>query len=297
MKLCTIDSSLNEKIPAKQIANLIDSKIANVKIKILRPNILASALSRKNLERSHILLISLPRKRLTAELASELASYIDIGGSLILTLPDPAEWGKLGWWFEVFREELGISFAEEPVYGLPKVNEDTRLVGTNLTVSRAFHIFTDNDPEVMRKNGVKEYIPLAYVDDKPVAIAAYKRRGVFVIFSSEEVFEQSNSVFINRLLYILSKRINIKLDPKAPKYQIASTSYYVLLQHAVFDTYLISLYHHDFEFHRSVINNISIEFLADYIERFISLHKSVDTNPTKSEILTTTKKIVQKKLE
>ena len=267
-----------------------------MKIKILKPNLLAPALSRKNLERTHILLISLPRKRLTAELASELASYIDIGGSLILTLPDPAEWGKLGWWFEIFREELGISFAEEPVYGLPKVNEETRLVGTTLTVSRAFHIFTDTDPEVMRKNGIKKYIPLAYVDDKPVALAAYKRRGTFVIFSSEEIFEQSNSVFINRLLHILSKRININLDSKAPKYQIASTSYYVTLQHAVFDTYLISLYHHDYQFHKSVINNVSVEFLTDYIERFISLHKSVDSNPTKDEISITTKKIVQKSL-
>lgn len=294
MRLCAIDTSLNEKISAKHIANLIDEKIADVTVKILKQNIFSGpALKRENLLRSHILMITIPRKALTAELALELASYIDIGGCLLLTLPAPDRWIKLGRWFNQFRRELGINFDVDPVFGLPKVNDDTRLIGSPLKLSKAYHIYYNSDTQAMKENGIKEYIPLAYIDNKPIVVAAYKRRGSFVVFSSEEMFTQSNSLFINRLLYLCANRKKFKLDEKNPKIQVGTSNYFILLQHAVYDTYRISIFHHDYLFYKSVITNASFDHLADFLEKHISSHKTSNHFPSRIEIEKTAQKLLQ----
>ena len=142
MKLCSIDTSLNEEVKAKTIAGTINPDIAQVKINIVKKR--GPGLDRSTLERSHVLFISLPRKKLTQEEYIELISYIDIGGCLILTLPSPP-WTDLGRFFEEFRKEIGISFQSKFVYGLPKIPIETRLIGSELTITKAQVINAENN--------------------------------------------------------------------------------------------------------------------------------------------------------
>lgn len=288
MKICSIDTSLNEEVKAKTIVEAINTEIAQVKINIVKRR--GPGLDRKTLERSHVLFISLPRKKITQEEYIELISYIDIGGCLILTLPSPP-WEDLGRFFEEFRKELGFSFQSKVVYGLPKIPDETRLLGSHLTITKAHVIQTETDKKIMKENGINEFIPLALMDNEPVIVAAYKRRGRFVVFSSAEVFSQINSDFLSRLILLSSKKQSFKLSEDVKKKQIGETNFSILLQHACLDSYLLSLYHYDFAFHKETIDMKLEKGLALKIYSKIQKQKVLSERPKLEEIDETLEKL------
>ena len=281
MRLCSIDTSLNEVIQPKQIINVIDTEIAEIKFNIIRK--MGPGLDREILEKSHILFISLPRKKLTQDQYIELTSYIEIGGCLVLTLPSPP-WDDLGRFFEEFRKELGISFQSKYVYGLPKIPLDTRLIGSKLKITKAHVIDFEIHREKMKERGIKSYVPLALMDEEPVILAGYKRRGRFIIFSTPEIFSKQNSIYLTKLIRLSSKRTDYLLNTKTKKIKIGDTNFYVLLQHACLDSYLLSLYHYNFMFHQSVFEFTTIEYLLKKIHSIISKQKIEGKLPNQEEI-------------
>ncbi len=288
MKVCSIDTTLNEQIKPKEIIDSIDPEIAKISFNVIKK--VSGGLDRKTLEKSHVLFIGLPKKKLNQELFIELTSYIDIGGCLILTLPSPKKWEELGRFFGEMSEELGISFQSKFVYGLPKISEDTRLVGTKLMVTKAHVIDFNNNKKFMKESGIKKYIPLALIDDKPVALAAYKRRGRFVVFSSPEVFSPKNKDFLNSLIFLSSTKKDY-LFPKNPKKtKIGDTNFIIILQHACLDNYLLCLYHYNFMFFQQVVQLKSKTKLVSLINSIISKQKVLGEIPKKEEILQTLNK-------
>ncbi|MCE7743249.1 MAG: hypothetical protein GOP50_12435 [Candidatus Heimdallarchaeota archaeon] len=287
MKLCSIDTSLNEEVKAKTIAGTINLDVAQVKINIVKKR--GPGLDRKTLERSHVLFISLPRKKISQEEYIELISYIDIGGCLVLTLPSPP-WTDLGRFFEEFRKEIGISFQSKYVYGLPKIPNETRLIGSQLTITKAHVINAETDEEFLKENGIKELIPLALMDDEPVVMAAYKRRGRFVIFSSPEIFDTVNSDFLSRLILLSSKKESYTLSNEIEKIQIGSSNFSMLLQHACLDSYLLSLYHYNFAFHKEIISLEKESELPQRIYSIILKQKVLSERPKQEDILETLQK-------
>ncbi|MHA1217942.1 MAG: hypothetical protein ACTSSN_05325 [Candidatus Heimdallarchaeaceae archaeon] len=284
MRLCSIDYSLNEEINPKVITNSINPEIANVRFNIVKRR--SHGLDRKTLEKSHILFISLPRKKLTQEQYIELISYIDIGGCLILTLPSPP-WTELGRFFEEFRKEIGISFQTKFVYGLPKIPMNVRLLGSNLTITKA-HVINSNMNELfMKESGIKRFIPLALMDDQPVVLAAFKRRGRFIVFSSPEIFNKQNSDFLSRLILLSGSKKDFMLSKTMQEDQIGDSNFFLLLQHACLDSYLLSLYHYDFVFHQETIN-LDIETnLPKRIHSIIARQKVLSERPNIEEIIET----------
>ena len=281
MKLCSIDTSLNEEVKAKLIAGAINPEIAQVKINIVKKR--GPGLDREILEKSHVLFISLPRKKITQEQYIDLISYIDIGGCLILTLPSPP-WTDLGRFFEEFRKEIGISFQSEYVYGLPKIPIETRLIGSNLTITKAHVINIESDRKIMKDNGIKEFIPLALMDNESVVVAAHKRRGRFIVFSSPEVFNSKNSDFLSRLIRLVSKKLNFTLPQEMEKKQIGSSNFSILLQHGCLDNYLLSLFHYNYDFHKEIINLQKEKNLPQRIYTIILKQKVPSDKPTQEEI-------------
>jgi len=281
MRLCSIDMSLNEEVKAKTIADAINPDIAQVNINVVKKR--GSGLDRKTLEKSHVLFISLPRKKLTQEEYIELISYIDIGGCLILTLPSPP-WTELGRFFEEFRKELGIIFQPNFVYGLPKIPDHTRLIGTELTITKAHVIQIDEDKERMKENGIKEFIPLALMDDEPVVISAYKRRGRFVVFSTPEIFTPKNSDFLSKLILISSKKESYTLSEETENIQIGKSNFSIRFQHACLDTYLLSLYHHDYTCHTEIINIQADKGLPLRIYSILQRQKVLSERPNLEDI-------------
>jgi hypothetical protein len=281
MRLCSIDKSLNEVVRPKQIIDVIDTEVAEIKFNIIKK--MGQGLDREILEKSHILFISLPRKKLTQDQYIELTSYIDIGGCLVLTLPTPP-WDDLGRFFEEFRKELGISFQSNYVYGLPKIPLDTRLIGSKLKITKAHVIDFETKKDKMKERGIKAYIPLALMDDEPVILAGYKRRGRFIIFSSQEIFSKQNSTYLTKLIRLSSKRTDYLLNTKTNKIKLGDTNFYVLLQHACLDSYLLSLYHYNFIFYQSVFEFTTIEYLLKKIHSIISKQKIEGELPSQEEI-------------
>ena len=281
MRLCSIDTTLNESVQPKQITSVVDTEIAEVKFNIVKK--IGAGLDRNILEKSHILFISLPRKKLTQDQYIELTSYIDIGGCLVLTLPSPP-WDDLGRYFEEFRKELGISFQSNYVYGLPKIPVDTRLIGSKLKITQAHVIEYESQKNLLKERGIKKYIPLALMDNKPVILAGYKRRGRFIIFSSPEIFSKQNSNYLTKLIRLSSKRMDYFLSTKEDRIKIGDTNYYVLLQHACLDSYLLSLYHYNFMFYQRDFKFKTIEYLLKKIHTIISKQKIEGRLPDLSEI-------------
>ena len=281
MRLCSIDTSLNEGIQPKAITDVLNPEIAEVKFNIIKK--IGAGLDRNILEKSHILFISLPRKKLTQDQYIELTSYIDIGGCLILTLPSPP-WENLGRFFEEFIKELGISFQPHYVYGLPKIPVNTRLIGSKLKITKAHVIDYETQKEVLKERGLKTYIPLALMDNQPVVLAGYKRRGRFIVFSSPEIFSKQNSPYLTKLIRLSSKRIDYLISTKDDKIKLGDTNYYVLFQHACLDSYLLSLYHYNFMFYQGVIKFKTIEYLLKKIHTIISKQKIEGKLPDISEI-------------
>ena len=288
MRLCSIDTTLNEKIQPKTITDVIDEEIAQVKINIVKK--VGAGLDRKTLEKSHILFITLPTKKLTQNQYIELTSYIDIGGCLILTLPSPT-WESLGRFFEELRKELGISFQPNHVYGLPKIPNNVRLIGSDTSPIKAHEIDYNTNPDFMRENGIKKYIPLAHIDDEPIVLAAYKRRGRFIIFSSPEIFDEENSDFLNRLIKLSVRKEDYMFPDNEEKKQIGKSSFYLLFQHACLDSYLLSLFHYNFMFFQEVINFTSIEDLSILINSTISKQKVEGEFPSLKEIKSSLNKL------
>jgi len=284
MKICSIDSTLNEEVSANDISKLIESSLLRIKVQTIKNHFWKKGLNRKTLERSHILFITQPRKRLTKEDYIELVSYIDIGGNLILTYSD-YQGISLGHWFKNMREELGIEL-HETVYGIPKVSEETRLIGTQVKMHKAQTIALNNDPKFLRFHGIKKYIPILKLDKSIVAVAAYKRRGTFIVFSSPEIFQPENRVFLNKLLYIVLNRLSFELEEKIPIKKIGNSDYYFSLHYACFDDYVISLYHHNFKFAKKVFS-INSQLIEDWLISTISEIKAEGTKPTRQEILET----------
>ncbi|MBY9001012.1 MAG: hypothetical protein KGD64_08870 [Candidatus Heimdallarchaeota archaeon] len=284
MRICSVDTTLNEELPAKQIVNLIDSKIAQVETNIVRKKVGGIGLDRKTLEKSHVLFITLPRKKITQEIYIELISYIDIGGTLILTLPSPP-WEGLGRFFEEMIKELGISFQSKYVYGLPKIPSNTRLIGSKLTITKAHVIEFNVNKNFLKENGIKKYVPLALMDKEPVILAGYKRRGKFVIISSPEVFTESNSDFLNRLVLLSSQKIDYILSDKIERYTLGDGNFSLQLQHGSLQNYLLSLYHHNFMFLQKEILFISKEDLTECISKELVKQKVLGDLPSKQEIM------------
>ena len=282
MRLCSIDFSLNEEIHPKVIMNSVDQNIANVKFNIVKKR--SPGLDRSTLEKSHVLFISLPRKKLTQEQYIELISYIDIGGCLILTLPSPP-WTELGRFFEEFIEEIGISFQSNFVYGLPKIPMNVRLIGSKLTITKAHVINSNMNENFMKEAGIKRYIPLALMDDQPVVLGALKRRGKFIVFSSPEIFSSQNSDFLNRLILLAVGKKEFLLSKTIQKQQIGDSNFSLLLQHACLDTYLLSLYHYDFVFHQETINIEEETDLPQRIHSIIAKQKVLSERPEIKQIL------------
>ncbi|MCG3226038.1 MAG: hypothetical protein H7645_03905 [Candidatus Heimdallarchaeota archaeon] len=281
MRLCSIDTTLNESVQPKQITSVVDTEIAEVKFNIIKKT--GAGLDRAILEKSHILFISLPRKKITQDQYIELTSYIDIGGCLVLTLPSPP-WDDLGRFFEEFRKELGISFQSHYVYGLPKIPVNTRLIGSKLKITQAHVIEYESQKNLLKERGIKKYIPLALMDDKPVILAGYKRRGRFVIFSSLEIFNKQNSNYLTKLIRLSSKKMDYLLSTKEDKIKVGDTNFYVLLQHACLDSYLLSLYHYNFMFYQGDFKFKTIEYLLKKIHTVISKQKIEGKLPDLSEI-------------
>ncbi len=283
MRICSIDSTLNEEIPAKQIAKLIDSDIAKVEINIVKKKVGTIGLARKTLEKSHVLFITLPKKKITQEIYIELISYIDIGGTLILTLPSPP-WEDLGRFFEEMINELGITFQHKYVYGLPKIPSDTRLIGSTLTITKAHVINYNKNKDFLKENGIKKYLPLALMDKKPVILAGYKRRGKFIIISSPEIFTDINSDFLNRLVLLSSQKIDYKLSEENVKYNIGKSNFSLQLQHGSLQSYLLSLFHYNFMFLQEEVEFTSKEDLTERIYNVLVKQNVIGDLPSKQDI-------------
>ena len=282
MKVCAIDSTLNEGIKPKEIAKLIEPSLLNVKLHILKNHFWKKGLNRKTLERSHVLFITQPRKRLTKEEYIELVSYVDIGGTLILTYNEYFT-NTLGRWFKNMREELGIEL-KDTVFGLPKISEQTRLIGTKVKLHKGQTIKVNTDPKFLKFQGIRKYIPLIELNQQPIALAAYKRRGSFIIFTTNEIFDYRNKVFMNKLLYIILNRLSFELEEKIARERIGNSDYYYSLHHACFYDYVFSLYHHEFLFNKKLIN-IRTDDIVDWMQRTISEVKVEGIKPTRDEIL------------
>jgi len=290
MRICSIDSTLNEEIPAKKIAKLIDSDIAKVEINIVKKKVGTIGIDRKTLEKSHVLFITLPKKKITQEMYIELISYIDIGGTLILTLPSPP-WEDLGRFFEEMTNELGIKFQPSYVYGLPKIPSNTRLIGSRLTIIKAHIIDYSENKDFLKENGIKKYIPLALIDKRPVILAGYKRRGKFVIISSPEIFTDINSNFLNRLVLLSSQKIDYTLSEKIKRYNIGKSNFSLQLQHGSLQSYLLSLYHYSYMFLQEEVEFTSKEDLTESIYNIVLKQKVIGDLPSKQDIFITIEKI------
>jgi hypothetical protein len=290
MRKCSIDSTLNEELPAKQIAKLIDSDIAKVEINIVKKKVGTIGLDRKTLEKSHVLFITLPRKKFSQEMYIELISYIDIGGTLILTLPSPP-WEDLGRFFEEMINELGITFQPNYVYGLPKIPSNTRFIGAKLTITKAHIINYNENKDFLKENGIKKYIPLALMDKKPVILAGYKRRGKFVVISSPEIFTDINSDFLNRIILLSSQKIDYLLSEKIKRYSIGESNFSFQLQHGSLQSYLLSLYHYKFMFLQKGVEFTSKEDLTERIYKVLLKQKVIGDLPSKQDIFNTIEKI------
>ena len=290
MRICSIDATLNEELPAKQIAQLIDTDLAKVKINIVKKKVGTSGLDRKTLEKSHVLFITLPKKKITQEMYIELISYIDIGGTLILTLPSPP-WEILGRFFEEMINELGIIFQSNYVYGLPKIPSNTRLIGSKLTITKAHIINYNKNKSFLKENGIKKYIPLALMDKEPVILAGYKRRGKFVIISSPEIFTNVNSDFLNRLVFLSSQKIDYILSEKSMRYKIGKSNFSLQLQYGSLQSYLLSLYHYNYMFLQKEVEFTSKEDLTESIYKVLLKQKVIGDLPSKQVISNTIEKI------
>ncbi|MHA1419033.1 MAG: hypothetical protein ACTSVO_01520 [Candidatus Heimdallarchaeaceae archaeon] len=290
MRICSIDATLNEELPAKQIAQLIDTDLAKVKINIVKKKVGTLGLDRKTLEKSHVLFITLPKKKITQEMYIELISYIDIGGTLILTLPSPP-WEILGRFFEEMINELGITFQSNYVYGLPKIPSNTRLIGSKLTITKAHIIDYNKNKSFLKENGIKKYIPLALMDKEPVILAGYKRRGKFVIISSPEIFTNVNSDFLNRLVFLSSQKIDYILSEKSMRYKIGKSNFSLQLQYGSLQSYLLSLYHYNFMFLQKEVEFTSKEDLTESIYKVLLKQKVIGDLPSKKVISNTIEKI------
>jgi len=267
---------------AKEFINLIDPEIAQVKFNVIRRKIGVESLRRKNIEKTHILIITLPTRKISREEYIDLIDYIDVGGTLFLTLPSPP-WNELGRWFSEFIEELGINFQKESVYGIPKIPLNTRLIGTKLMSHRAHVINYNSNHSFMKENGIAEYIPIALIDEKPIILAARKRRGRFIIFSSIDTMSPNNKCFLNILLRLSSQRKSFLLD-ETTKRKIGNTTFFFSLQHATLRTFLLSLYHHDFRFYQEIVEFTKMEELADKIFKIMKKQEVLSTPPTLDEI-------------
>jgi len=202
---------------------------------------------------------------------------------LVLTLPSPP-WDDLGRFFEEFRKELGISFQSHYVYGLPKIPVDTRLIGSKLRITKAHVIDYESSKKSLKDRGIKKYIPLALMDNQPVVLAGYKRRGRFIVFSSPEIFNKQNSMFLTKLIRLSSQRTDYLLSTKEEKIKLGDTNYSVLIQHACLDSYLLSLYHYNFMFYQGEFRFTTIEYLLKKIHNVISKQKIEGKLPDISEI-------------
>ena len=284
MRLCSINTTLNEKKDPKTIMDAIDPKIANIRFNVVKK--IGAGLDRNTLEKSHILFISLPRKKLTQEQYIELISYIDIGGCLILTLPSPP-WDELGRFFEELRKELGISFKSNFVFGFPRIPKDTRLVGSTLTITKAHVIDYNMDDKFLKDSGIKDYIPLALMDNHPVILAAKKRRGKFIIFSTPEIFKIQNSDFLNRLILLITKRENLLFSISEEKRKFGDSNFYLRIQHACLDSYLLSLFHYNFMFYQEVISYTTLEELSQSVYNIVSEQKVLGELPKLEDVFHT----------
>ena len=284
MRLCSINTTLNENLDPQTIIDAVDPEIANVKFNVIKK--IGAGMDRKTLEKSHILFISLPRKKLTQEQYIELISYVDIGGCLILTLPSPP-WDDLGRFFEELRKELGISFRSNFVFGFPRIPKNTRLVGSTLTITKAHVIDFNLDEEFLKENGIKGYIPLALMDNRPVILAGKKRRGNFIIFSTPEIFKKQNSDFLNRLILLITKRENLLFRETVEKLKFGDSNFYLRIQHACLDSYLLSLFHYNFMFYQEVISYTTIEELSQSVYNIVSEQRVLGELPKLEDVFNT----------
>ena len=214
----------------------------------------------------------------------ELISYIDIGGCLILTLPRPRALPELGRWFEALRWELGINLSEQYVYGLPRIPHETRLLGSKLLINKSHVINYNSEPYFMKENGIKSHVPLALMDSKPVVLVAKKRRGKFIIFGTHEIFTESNSNYLNRLLLIASRKLDYLTRKKNNRVQIGESNFYICLNHAILNQYLLSFYHHEYVFFKEPYSFTSIENLEVKIQTVLANQKIIGSLPSLTDI-------------
>ncbi len=283
MRHCSIDKSLCGDFKAKKIIKLIDPALANVKCEIIKNRLVGDALDRDTLERSHILFLTMPNKKMTYDNYINLIDYIDVGGTLILTLPSPQSWFGLGRWFNRFIEELGISFESNFVYGLPSIPLNIRLFIFDLKIHRAHIIRYNEDEAFMKEHGIKEYIPIALMDDEPVLVMGNKRRGRFIISSSKEIFSESNYLFLNYLLRIASKREDFTIG-EINKVRIGNSNFYIALNHGCARYFLLSLFHFKYNFYKQPVVFETKEKLVSLILKLIEDQKHVAEMVSKENV-------------
>ncbi len=282
-RLCSIDNSYNEKVNAKNIVRLIEPDKALVKVNIIRKNLLGDTLKREKIEHSHILIITGPRKKFSYETYTDLIDYIDVGGSLFLTPVSPS-WDHLGRWFSEFMDELGISFDASSIYGIPKIPYNTRVIGTSLSSHSAYPITVNEDKKFMKESGISEYIPLATIDNKTVIVAGEKRRGKFVIFSSlDTLLNESNKDFFNILLRVTSQKKSYSLDDPV-RIDFADSQFSFSLQHASLNVFLLSLFHHNFNFYQGIIEYKTTDDLSIQIQKLLEQQKLLGNPPELTKI-------------
>ena len=289
-RLCSVDLSLKEKMDLKELYKSIDEDVALVKFNLIRRRFRRGGLTRKNLEKTHILIINRPTTRLLREEFIELIDFIDVGGTLILNIPPPKYLQDLGRWFEAFTDELGISLTNKVYYGIPKISKQTKLVGNNLSSHKAFEISCNDDPIFLKENGIKKYVPLAFIDDNPIIVFAEKRRGRFIVFCSNDTLKSENRNFISILLRLSSQRKDFLLE-EPNKIKIGSSNFSISLQHTSLRNYFVTLYHHDFAFFREVMPINSIDDFTINIYKEIEKQQILSTPPTMEELVKTLKNI------
>ncbi len=285
MRQCAVDKTLNEKINTKQFLSLIDPTIADVKVTVLKNNLLSKPVRREKLERFHLLFISLPRKKMTYEFYIDLIDYIDVGGGLVLTLPTPP-WDYLGRFFEEFRKDLGFNFTENYTYGKPRIPVNTRFYGCNIADLRAQGILYNTESNFLKEAGIKKQIPLVFLDSNPIALASYKRRGRFILFSSYEIFNSANSDFINRFIRLTVNRVDYEF-PKTEKKRVADSNFFMNIQEACLDTYLLSLYHHNHLFYQDSVKYENEESLVELILYQLKKRQILAETPAMDDIAKT----------
>ncbi len=136
----------------------------------------------------------------------------------------------------------------------------------------------------MKENGIKSYTSLALMDSKPVVLLAEKRRGKFIIFGTHEIFTESNSNYLNCLLLIASRKLDYLMHKENNRVQIGESNFYISLNHAILNQYLLSFYHHEYVFFKEPYSFTSIKNLEVKIQSILANQKIIGSTPSLTDI-------------